>query len=167
MDSALPSLLIGALMLLASAFLARGGIQSYDQLGGSLRNLETRIQQQNATRLSVTATSLDGARDTLTVNLRNDGQIRLAAYHKLDVIVTYYTSASARLTVWVPWSEAVTPGAWRLASILNDAYEPGILNPGETAEIQIELGSAVHPGATNLIVIGSEIGSPVSVPFSS
>jgi hypothetical protein len=166
-DSAIPSLLIGALLLLASSFLARSGIQSYDQLGTSLRAMEVRLNQQSSTRLSVTGVSLDAARDTLSVSLRNDGQSRLAAFDKLDVIVTYYTSATARVTEWLPWSAAVAAGAWTVAGILSDTYEPGILNPGEIAEIQIELGSAVHPGTTNLIVIGSETGSTVSTPFSS
>ncbi len=46
-------------------------------------------------------------------------------------------------------------------------FEPGILNPGETAQIEIDLGTAVEAGKTNLIVIGSEAGSTISMPFTS
>ena len=167
MENAIPSLLIGAIMLIAASLFARSSFQSYDQLGTSLKASEMRLGQRVATRLTITDASLDGARDTLTISLRNDGQTRLATYEKLDVIVTYYTSATARLTSWFPFAESLSANTWNLVGIADDTYEPGILNPGETAQMEIELGSSVEPGKTNLIVIGSEAGSTVSSPFTS
>jgi archaellum component FlaF (FlaF/FlaG flagellin family) len=167
MENALPSLIIGALMLVAASFFANSTFRSYDQLGASMKASEVRLGERATTRLSISSANLDGARDTLTVSLRNDGQTRLGTYDKLDVIVTYYTSATDRLTAWFPFADAVSANAWTLVAIADDTYEPGILNPGETAQIAIELGGAVEPGKTNLIVISSEAGSTVSAPFTS
>jgi archaellum component FlaF (FlaF/FlaG flagellin family) len=167
MDSAIPSMLIAALLLVAATFMARTGLHSYDQLGASIKATQSRVSAQNTTRLSITGTSLNSGRDTLTLMLHNDGQTRLASYNKLDVILTYYTSADTRITSWLPFTDSVTADSWRLMGIQDDVYEPGILNPGETAQIEIDLGSAVQAGKTNLIVIGSEAGSTVSIPFTS
>jgi hypothetical protein len=166
-ENAIPSLLIGAIMLLAASFFARSSFQSYDQLGASLKATETRLTERTATRLTITDASLDGARDTLTISLRNDGQTRLTSFERLDVILTYYISATDRLTAWYPFAESVSANAWTLAGIADDTYEPGILNPGETASLEVELGSSVTAGKTNLIVISSEAGSTTSAPFTS
>jgi archaellum component FlaF (FlaF/FlaG flagellin family) len=167
MENALPSLLIGAIMLVAASFFANSTFRSYDQLGASLKASEARMGERTTTRLTITSASLNGARDTLTVNLHNDGQTRLGTYGKLDVIVTYYTSATDRMTSWFPFADAVTASAWTLVAIADDTYEPGILNPGETAQMEIDLGGVVQPGKTNLIVISSEAGSTVSATFTS
>lgn len=168
MENAIPSLLIGAILLVASSLMARGSLHSYDQLGTSLRQMETRLGEQAQTRLTITDTDLDWANNTLTVDVRNDGQTRIASFEKLDVILTYYTSSSAQLTVWLPYTTGV-PGAnsWTVDDINNDSYEPGILNPGETLELRIELSPAVYDNRTNLVVISSETGSSVSAAFSS
>jgi archaellum component FlaF (FlaF/FlaG flagellin family) len=130
--------------------------------------MEARLAEQSATRLTVSSPTLDGSRDTLTFNLTNDGQTRLADYARVDLIVTYYTSPTARQTVWLPYeSGAPAPGTWRIISITNDTYEPGILNPGETAQVSVELSPAVEAGKTNLIVIATDTGSNLTYPFGS
>ena len=148
--------------------MARGSLHSYDQLGVSLRQMETRLGEQAQTRLTITNVRVDGQNNTVTVNLRNDGQTRIAAFDRLDVILTYFTSPTAQLTVWLPFDAAAgVANTWTLASISDDAYDPGILNPGETAELEIELSPAIQNSTPNLIVVSSETGATVSSPFSS
>ena len=167
MENAIPALVIGAILLAASSLMARGSLQAYDQMGSSIKQMEARLGEQARTRLTVTSAGLDGARDTLTVNLRNDGSTRLANFERVDVIVSAFQSASLAQTFWL----AYTPGApslntWTVVSIVNDVHEPGILNPGETAVLQIEL-SPVWPGMTNLVLITSDTGVTTSYPFAS
>ncbi len=168
MDNAIPALVIGAILLVASSLMARGTLHSYEQLGGSIKEMETRMGEQARTRLSVTSATLDVERDTLMLSLRNDGQSRLANFDRVDVIVTFFTGPATTQNAWLPYEAgAPTPGSWTIVSITDDVHEPGILNPGETAQIQVELGATVEPGKTNLIVIATESGTSLSYPFAS
>ena len=169
MEHSIPALIIGAILILASSLTARTSLQSYYQIGQSLRSMETRLGEQSQTRLTIVDIDLDGQRNTLTVQLRNDGQTRLAAFDRLDVLITYYTSATTRVSLWLPYTASNPPAAnnWTVASISSDAYDPGILNPGETAEVVIELSPSVYQNTTNLFVISSEAGVSVSAPFTS
>ena len=147
MDNAIPALVIGAILLVASSLMARGSLHTYDQLSVSVKHMESRLAEQSGTRLTVSGPALDSPRDTLTFNLTNDGQTRLADFAHLDLILTYYTSPTARQTVWLPYEAGTpTPGTWTIVSITNDIYEPGILNPGETAQVSVELTPAVEAG---------------------
>lgn len=175
MENAIPSLLIGALLLIASAFMAGSGIRTYDQLGASLKAMESRIGEQSQTRLSIANPTLQADVEgilngwhRLTLDLANEGQTRMAAFERLDVIVTYYTSPTDRISVWLPYVNGATqPNTWTVISISNDTYEPGIVNSGETAHIEIKVSPRVQPLKTNLIVISSNAGSTVSAPFTS
>jgi archaellum component FlaF (FlaF/FlaG flagellin family) len=168
MDNAIPALVIGAILLVASSIMARGTLHSYEQLGGSIKEMETRMGEQARTRLTVTSATLDSEADTLMLSLRNDGQTRVAAFDRLDLIVTYFSSPTLSETRWLPYEAgAPNPGSWTIVSIADDVHEPGILNPGETAQIQVELGATVEPGKTNLIVIATDTGTSVTYPFAS
>jgi hypothetical protein len=168
MDNAIPALVIGAILLVASSIMARGTLHTYEQLGGSIKDMETRMGEQSRTRLTVTSASLDAEGDTVMLSLRNDGQSRLANFDRVDLIVTYFSSPTATQNAWLPYEAgAPTPGSWTIVSIDDDIHEPGILNPGETAQIQVELGTTVEPGKSNLIVIATESGSSLSYPFAS
>lgn len=167
MEHAIPSLIVGAVLLVASSFLARSGLHAYDQLALSLKEMEARLGEQSKTRLSISGVSVSGGGATLTVSLRNDGQTRIAAFERLDVILTYFDSPTTRLTLWLPYNAgAPQADSWRLASITDDTYEPGILNPGETAQIEIGLAAPVQPGTSNFIVIGSDTGSTATSTFT-
>lgn len=168
MENAIPALVIGAILLVASSLMARGSLHTYDQLSVSVKHLETRLMEQSGTRLTISSPALDGSRDTLTFNLTNDGQTRLSDFTRVDLILTYYTSPTVRQTVWFPYEGGTpTPGTWTIVSITNDTYEPGILNPGETAQVSVELTPAVEAGKTNLIVIATDSGSSITFPFTS
>ena len=168
MENAIPALLLGAILIVASSLMARGSIQSYDRLGQSIKATETLVAERVQTRLAISDAVLDPERDTLTLSLRNEGQTRIAVYERVDVIVTYYTASGSALSAWL----AYTPGSpaannWSITSIADDAFEPGLLNTGETAQLQVELGIPAGSGYTHRIVIASEAGAVTSAPFTS
>lgn len=167
MENAIPTLVIGALLLVASAIMTRGNLSSYDQLNQSMREMEARMTQRAHSELTVLDATLDVDLDTLSVNLRNDGQTRLADYGSMDLIVVY-ESAGGRQTKWLPFSDSgLTPGTWNVDSISDDAFEPGLLNPGETAQLIVELAEPVVTGQPNRIVIVTDAGAVTSAPFTS
>lgn len=168
METSIPALIIGALLLIASTLTARSSLQAYDRLGASFQQMEARAGEKSQSRLAVTNASLDPAKQTLTVAVRNDGQTRIALFDRLDVIVNYHTSPSAGVSAWLPYvSTTPTAGTWSIDFIDGDDFEPGILNPGETAHLRVELDSPAESGLTNTVIIASETGSTVSAPFSS
>jgi hypothetical protein len=167
MEHAIPSLIIGALLLVASAFTAQGNLRNYDRMGQSLKQMELRLGENAQAHFTIADATLDPAGDTLSVSLRNDGQTRLALYDRVDVIVSYATALGPS-RAWLPYTPAVLdPNSWTLASIADDSFEPGLLNPGETGTLLIELSPAAVPGGTHRIVIASETGAVASAPFTS
>ncbi len=167
MENAIPALVIGALMLIASAFVTHGNLKSYDQLGESLRQMEQRMSERSQSQLTVVDASLDGGLDTLSVTLRNDGQTRLSTFERMDLIVVYETAAG-EVRKWLPFEAvALSADAWTVDSIDDDAFEPGLINPGETAQLTVKLAEPVTTGGIHRIVIVSEAGAVASAPFTS
>ena len=167
MENALPTLVIGALLLIASAVLTHANVQAHDQLSQSFRAMESRMGNRAQSLLDVTNASLDPEGDTLNLALFNAGQTRLTAYSMMDVIVIYET-AGGRVTKWLPFSDgALIPDSWNVESIDDDLFEPGLLNPGETAQIVVELDEPVLAGQVNRIVIVSDAGVVTTAPFTS
>jgi archaellum component FlaF (FlaF/FlaG flagellin family) len=166
-ENSIPALIIGAILIVASSLTARSSLHSYDQLSLSLRAMEERTGEQSQTQLTIVDASLDGANDTLTVELRNDGQTKVGVFDRLDLIVTYLTDGM-QSSAWLPHAPgAATAGTWTLESIEDDVFEPGILNQGETAELTVELPAPAKNNRTHRIVISSETGVTASAPFSS
>ena len=167
MENALPTLVIGALLLIASAVLTHANVESHDQLSQSFREMEARLGYRAQSELNIVSTSMDAERNTLSLSLFNAGQTRLADYQRMDVIVIYET-ASGRVTKWLPYANGVlVSDSWDLDAIEDDEFEPGLLNPGETADLVIELAEPALAGQTNRIVIVSDAGVVTSTPFTS
>lgn len=167
MDNAIPALVIGAIMLVASSLMARGSLHTYDQLSSSVKQMEARLGEQSRTRLSISNAAFDVGAGVLTFELYNEGQTRITDYTRLDLLLSFFSSPGVRETAWLPYTPETEPGAWTVVSILDDIHEPGILNPGETAQISVELPGAIEAGQTNLIVIATERGSSTTYPFGS
>ncbi len=167
MENALPTLIIGALLLVASAVLTHANVQANDKLSQSFREMESRLGYRAQSQLDVVDTSLDTGMDTLSLSLFNSGQTRISAFSRMDVIVIYQ-SAAGRVTKWVPYADqTLVTDSWQVSAIEDDGFEPGLLNPGETADITVKLPAPVVAGQSNRIVIVSDAGVVVSAPFSS
>jgi hypothetical protein len=50
-------------------------------------------------------------------------------------------------------------------SIVNDAFDPGILNPSETMQMRIQLDPIVGNGTTNRVLIATDLGVTISTTF--
>jgi archaellum component FlaF (FlaF/FlaG flagellin family) len=167
MENAIPSMIVGAILLTAMAIVGRSSLQSYDDLGMSFRAMDARLIEKSTTDLSVSDVSVDVTGQFLSVTLLNDGSTRIGTIEDLDIIVSYVTVASGRANIWLPFdASGLTDNTWSLVSILNDDHEPGILNPGESAELLLNLNPGVAVGPTNSLVISTEIGATTAAAFS-
>jgi archaellum component FlaF (FlaF/FlaG flagellin family) len=167
MENAIPSLLIGALLIVASTLMAQSGLHSYDKVNNSLRQMETRLGDQAQSRLEIQNIAVDGDKQGLTLNLLNTGQTRISAFDRVDLILTYFTGPSTQASTWLPFTTSPGTNDWQVTSIVGDVFDPGILNPGESASIHVQLGSAMQTGKTNRIVVSNEHGASASAQFNS
>jgi len=167
MENAIPSMIIGAIILTAIAVLGRGSLQTYDDLGMSLRAMESRLVEKSTTDLAVTDAAVDPTGQYVNITLLNEGSTRIGKIADLDIIVSYFTSPSGQANVWLPFDDTgLTANSWSVVAILNDDYEPGILNPGESAQLLLNLNPGVAVGPTNSLVISTEIGATTAASFS-
>ncbi len=166
MENAIPTLVIGALLLVASALVTHSNMQAQAELSQSFRGMQMRLGEKAQTDLKISNAALQPDLQTLDLAVLNDGQTRLSDYAKMDLIVIYET-ATGRVTKWLPFSTGTASDTWSLTSITGDAFEPGLLNPGETAQIVVDLAEPAIAGQSNRIVIVSDSGAATSAPFTS
>ena len=50
MENAIPALVIGAILLIASSFVARGSLQTYDQLGAGIKSRALIVKDRKLNR---------------------------------------------------------------------------------------------------------------------
>jgi hypothetical protein len=167
MENGLPALLIAAILMLSTVFMARGGFLGADAIGQSLRQSEVRYEQKSRTGLTITGTSVDPAGANITITVRNDGQTVLADFAGMDVVVQYFGETGTRYDKWIGYtSGALASDTWTTGTFTNDVFEPGILNSGESMQMLIRVNPVVGAATTNLAIIGSEKGVTVQTYFA-
>jgi hypothetical protein len=145
-----------ALIVVGSMTLSQGMLTSADTAALS-------SQQQSITEGEMMRTKLTGlsatlpAADTLQAVIENSGQTKLASFDKWDIIVQYYDAADNYYVNWLPYSTG-TPGdnEWQKTGLYfngqPEAFEPGILNPGEQLGLEAILDPAAGYRAIDLTV---------------
>lgn len=167
MENGLPALLIAAILMLSTVFMARGGFMGADAIGQSLRQSEVRYEAKSRTGLTITASAIDATGANITLTVRNDGQTALADYAGMDVVLQYFGETGIRNDVWIPFTSGVlASNTWTTGIFTNDVFEPGILNAGESMQMLIRVNPVVGRLTTNLAVIGSEKGVTAQTYFA-
>jgi archaellum component FlaF (FlaF/FlaG flagellin family) len=167
MENGIPALLIAAILMLSTVFMARGGFVGMDAVGQQLKQSETAIGAQNRTAVEATGSSIDPTGANITITMLNDGQTDLSQYDKMDVVLQYFDENGVRYDKWIPYtSGALAADTWTTGTFTNDAFEPGILNPGESVDINIRVNPPVGAGTTNRAVIGTENGVTMQTLFA-
>lgn len=160
-------MIVGALLLTAMAIVGRGSLLAYDTVGMSFRAMEERLTEKSTTDLSVTNTSVDVTGQFVSVTLLNGGSTRIGTIENLDIIVSYFTDPTGQADLWLPYdATGLINNTWKLVSILNDDQEPGILNPGESADLLLNLSPVVKVGPANSLVITTEVGAIAAASFT-
>ncbi len=172
MESAIVSLICIALIVLGGMTLSQSFLSSMDSSSVGLEEMSERAEDIMRTELTP-LTAEQPSEDTLEVTLRNSGQTKLSTFARWDIIVQYYDSEDTYQVEWLSYTEG-TPGnnEWTDQGIYLDAeggtpeaFEPGILNPGEELVIEARLDPPVGKNTTNLVVIATHNGIPASISF--
>jgi hypothetical protein len=165
METSIPAAVVAAILIVSAMVLARSGYRSVDEMGQLWKEMEARSADQVRTQLTITNVTPNSP--YVDAELRNDGSTTLADYGGMDVVVQYTTGGGAPALGWIPYTNgALAPNTWTVQNIINDAFEPGILNPGETLGIRIWLDPAAGGGTTNRLVIATDLGITVSTAFT-
>jgi archaellum component FlaF (FlaF/FlaG flagellin family) len=167
MENGIPALLIAAVLMLSTVFMARGGFMGMDAVGQQLKHSEVSIGAQNRSALSATSSTIDGSGTNITITVLNDGQTDVSSFAQMDVVLQYFGENGARYDKWIPYTAgALAADTWTTGAFTNDVFEPRILNPGESMEVVIRVNPAVGRGTTNKAVIGTEKGVTLQTYFS-
>jgi archaellum component FlaF (FlaF/FlaG flagellin family) len=165
METSIPAAVIAAILMVSAMVLARSGYRSVDEMGQIWKEMEARSSEQVHTRLTIT--NVTSSSPYVDADLQNDGSTALADYAQMDVLVQYTTGGGAPVLAWIPYTNsALAPNTWTIQDITNDAFEPGILNPGETLRMRIWLDPSAGVGTTNRLLIATDLGVTVSTTFA-
>jgi archaellum component FlaF (FlaF/FlaG flagellin family) len=165
METSIPALIVAATLLVSTVVLGQSGYSSFDELGSSWKAMEARASEQARTALAIT--SVSHSSPNVDADVQNNGSTKISDFDRMDVVVEYTTGAGAPVIAWIPYTDgALGANTWTVQNIVNDAFEPGILNPSETLQIRIQLDPPVGSGTTNRLLIATDLGVIVSTPFT-
>jgi len=165
METSIPAAIVAAILMVSSVLLARTGYQSFDEMSGTWKEMESRAGEQARTKPSLTSATMNGA--DLDVELRNDGATRWAAFEHMDIVVEYTDSGDNRVVSWIPYTDgSLNPNTWVVQGITSDAFDPGVVNPTETLQLRINVSPPIKSGSTNRVLITTEQGVTVSSNFT-
>lgn len=167
MEQSIPALLIAAILIIAGVLIASVTNSSVQTVNESWREMEAISEERLGTDLTVLSTqvSVDGLEITMVV--LNEGRTPLDEFEHMDIIVNYDGLDLERHMTWLPYTEAtVQPdNTWKLAGILNDFHNPGIVDTGEQMTVTVRLSPAVLPGPDRWLVMATETGVAYTVYF--
>jgi hypothetical protein len=164
-ETSIPAAIVAAILMVSAVLLARTGYHSFDEMGQVWKEMESRAGEQVRTEPNITSVVKNGA--DLDVDLLNDGATRWADFEHMDVVIEYTDTGDNRVVSWIPYTAgSLNPNTWVIQGIANDAFDPGVVNPGETLQMRINVNPAIKSGSTNRVLITTEQGVTVSAYFT-
>ncbi|HJX13480.1 MAG TPA: hypothetical protein VJ377_08140 [Dehalococcoidales bacterium] len=169
METVIVSIICIALVVFGGMTMSQGFITSVDTSTTGLGEVGQRDESIMRTELTPVSTSQPSA-NTLEVVIENTGQTKLANFSKWDFIVQYYDGTGTYHVEWLPYTAgALGDNEWELAWIKlggqPEAFEPGVLNPGEQVMVRAQLNPAVGAATTNMVVVSTPSGVTASTYF--
>lgn len=157
METAIPALIIIALLLVASVTMAGQILASHGAAAESWQTMASRESERSRTRISI----LDAYAPSdaqVTVVVSNDGQTKLADFARWDVVLR-----SGNVARWYPYeADGTTTDTWTKS--IDEILEVGILNPGEEMTITLTRSKAL--ATSNLVTVATPNGIVATKVFT-
>ncbi len=174
METILTAFIVLALILFATLTIFGGYLNAQDTLRIGWQEMQTRLNDQLHTDLSVAQVETKSSGAVIELTLRNDGDTRLADFASWDVIVEYYTPSGDFQVGWYTYIDnEPAAGEWSVVGLYQNAataegevYEPGIFNPGEELVMRLRTLPPVGPNATNMALVSTANGVGTSLQFT-
>jgi hypothetical protein len=162
METVVPAVIIIALLLLATFTISAQFLSSQEAVMDSWRELQGQMEERNMTRLTPVQAQTTVLGDAVEITVRNDGSTKLTDFDRWDVILTYTGSDGFLHTEWYPFGT----GENEWIGVLDELYEPGILNPGEEMVIEVAVSPSVASSTTNVATVTTPNGLSATTVFA-
>lgn len=171
MESLITVILVVTLILFAGLNIFQETLDAQNDLATTWQEMEDLSGERARTQLTPISSTIKNGGSTVEVILKNEGSTKLTDFDRWDVFLQYYTDNSTSYEIdWYPYVSAM-PGSnqWTNAGIyvdaataLAEAFEPGILNPGEEMVIQVQVVPSIGMTTTNMLTVSTEYGIQAS-----
>lgn len=172
MENVLSALVVIFVVLFGALTLSNAFMTAQDTLQAAWQEMETRLNQQTRTHLTVADAEVVSNGTLLNLMLENSGTTKLADFDRWDVMVQYAddgTPADYHIG-WLPFA-AGSPALdeWTVegiyldgAAAMPETLEENILNPGEMARLQLNLDAPVGIGEAMGVAVSVDNGATVT-----
>jgi hypothetical protein len=171
MSNALVTLFVLALMITAVLTWSMVSIGAVDSGAEAWKQMVDTAMEVSRTDIRVLDAEVK--EDLVEVLVHNRGEVRLAEFHRWDIILSHYDEEGTLYISSLSFAggEPVS-GEWTVAAIYTDTslsrpevFEPGILNPGEVAMLILDLDPVPTAGTINQVIISTPSGVVASKQF--
>ncbi len=162
MESALISLVSVALVIIATVTMMMSAFGSASTVTDSWRQMEQRAEQIRRTDITAVPPDNYGG-GNIELLVRNDGQTDLSDFSHWDIIAQYQASG----IYYIDYTDNANPGSneWTVEGIylsdntsMPEIFDFNILNPGETANLTINLNPEIGAGENAKITASTPNG---------
>ncbi len=162
MESALISLVSVALVIIATVTMMMSAFSSASTVADSWKQMEQRAEQIRRTDITAVPPENYGG-GNIDLMVRNDGQTNLADFNHWDIIAQYQAGG----IYYIDYTDNATPGSneWTVEGIylsdntsMPELFDFNILNPGETANLTINLNPEIGSGKNGRITVATSNG---------
>ena len=174
MSNAIVSLVLVALMIVSGMSFSKTAINAFDEMTTSWQQAEkTRLE---TLRSDVTIVNASVSADRVNLYLKNAGQLSLNDYENWDIIVQYYDAGGVYFIKHLSYAGNGNPGnnQWTFNNIYAneellraEVFQPGILDPGEAALVQMNLAPAAGAGTLGWVILATTNGVTTSTQFQN
>lgn len=157
MNVVLSGLWVGAAIIASILLLAQTIFAASSAQANGLREASRITLERARTRVSVAsmnATDASGGTN-IAVRVDNKGEISIVKAAEMDVLVRYTQTNGSLKVERLAYSASCAPpdNQWCRFSLVPDALNPALWDPGEQAQIDVRLVPAVQVGTTATIVV--------------
>ena len=172
MGNAIVSLILVALMITTGLGFSRVAINSVDDLSQSWKAAQKASLDE--TRTNFALVRADVGAGVVNIYLKNSGQMQLDSYKNWDIIAQYYDGNGVYYIKNLEYNSGsmAGPNKWTVHSIYAnqdlielEVYQPRIVDPGEVAELQLNLSPSPGPGQPGWVIISNQHGLTGSIQF--
>jgi len=172
MGGAIVSLILVAVMITTGLGFSRVAIKSVDDLSQSWKAAQKASLDE--TRTDFALVRADEGAGVVSIYLKNSGQLQLDGYKNWDVIAQYYDGNGVYYIKNLEYAPAsmAGPNKWTVHSIYAnqaltefEVYQPWIVDPGEVAELQLNISPSPGSGQLGWIIISNQNGLTGSIQF--
>ncbi len=163
MGSTIAGLLILTLFFTGVLLVSRTTLSGNEQVSAATRDAVQLVGDRARTTIAVTNTSSSGTCN-LSIDVDNTGATSVSDLNRMDVIVQFPTGNNAAQRLDYVDPGPTTVGEWEFSSI-SGAFEPGVLNPGETITIDAQV--LVVEAGSGTVTVGTPNGIIATAAFPS